>query len=113
MRCFSSHPDEMTLAPAEAFVLAAGAVHELGVAVKPMGTGSKFFFLNVVDVEYHQLVRSWLVCTNCRAPIVSRAFTLVLPVGGGKGCNKRITYTNPYPVRKTFRVSGSIRQSCV
>ncbi|KAK7093408.1 nephrocystin-4-like isoform X2 [Littorina saxatilis] len=104
VRCFSSHPDEMTLAPAEAFVLAAGAVHELGVAVRPLGTGSKFFFLNVVDVEYHQLVRSWLVCTSCRSPIVSRAFTLMLPVGGGKGSNKRITYTNPYPLRKSFKV---------
>ncbi|XP_076451476.1 nephrocystin-4-like [Babylonia areolata] len=104
VRCFSSHPEEMTLAPSEPFVLAAGAVHELGVAVRPLATGTKFFFLNVVDVEFHQLVRSWLVCTTCRAPLVSRAFHLNLPLGGGKGCNKRITYTNPYPVRKHFKV---------
>lgn len=104
VRCYSSHPSEMTLSPQEPFVLAAGTVHEMGVAVRPLTTGSKFYFLNVVDIEYHQLVRSWLVCTSCRAPIVSRAFTLTLPVGGGKGCSKRITYTNPYPLRKTFKV---------
>lgn len=104
VRCFSSHPEEMSLAPCEPFVLAAGTVHELSVTVRPLTKGTKFFFLNVVDVEYHQLVRSWLVCTTCRSPIVSRAFALVLPVGGGKGCSKRITYTNPYAMRKKFKV---------
>ena len=51
-----------------------------------------------------QLVRAWLVCTSCRSPIVSRAFELTLPVGGGKNSSKRITYTNPYPVNKKFHL---------
>jgi len=67
-----------------------------------MQEGTKFFYINVVDVEYHQLVRTWLICVTSRAPMISRAFELVLPVGGGKGCSKKITYTNPYPHRKTF-----------
>ena len=60
--------------------------------------------MNVVDKEYHQLVRSWLIYVNSRTPPVSKAFELTLPVGGGKGCNKRITYQNPYPQRKIFMV---------
>ena len=34
--------------------------------------------------------------------MISRAFELTLPIGGGKGCSKKITYTNPYPHKKTF-----------
>ncbi|XP_045161165.2 nephrocystin-4-like isoform X2 [Mercenaria mercenaria] len=102
VKCFSSHPDEMTLYPTEQFMLAAGAVHELNVAVRPMQEGNKFFYINVVDVEFHQLVRTWLICVSSRAPMISRAFELALPVGGGKGCSKKITYTNPYPHKKTF-----------
>ncbi|WAR15229.1 NPHP4-like protein [Mya arenaria] len=102
VQCYSSHPGEMTLYPSEQFMLAAGAVHELNVALRPMLEGTKFFYLNVVDVEFHQLVRTWLICVSSRAPMISRAFELVLPVGGGKGCSKKITYTNPYPHKKTF-----------
>ncbi|WAR15221.1 NPHP4-like protein, partial [Mya arenaria] len=91
-----------SLTPRNSFMLAAGAVHELNVALRPMLEGTKFFYLNVVDVEFHQLVRTWLICVSSRAPMISRAFELVLPVGGGKGCSKKITYTNPYPHKKTF-----------
>ena len=59
-------------------------------------------YINVVDIEYHQLIRSWLVCVNSRVPVISKAFELQLPLGGGKGSNKRISYTNPYPQQKVF-----------
>ena len=97
----------MTLYPSEQFMLAAGAVHELNVAIRPMHDGNKYFYINVVDVEFHQLVRTWLVCVSARAPMISRAFELTLPVGGGKGCSKKITYTNPYPHKKTFLVHSN------
>ena len=36
-----------------------------------------------------------------------QAFELILPVGGGKGCNKRISYQNPYPSRRVFNLATS------
>ena len=107
VRSFSSNPREMQLFPSEQFLLASGAVHELSVAVRPMKEGTKQFHLNVVDVECHQLIRTWLICVTCQPPTISRAFELQLPVGGGKGSNKKITYTNPYPHRREYHVLSS------
>ncbi|XP_005100301.1 nephrocystin-4 isoform X2 [Aplysia californica] len=104
VKVFSSHPEELQMTPQDPFILAAGTVHEVTAAVRPVKSGSKFFYLHVVDMEYHQLVRAWLLCASCRSPIVSRAFELTLPVGGGKNNSKRITYTNPYPVPKRFHL---------
>lgn len=33
-----------------------------------------------------------------------QAFEIKLPAGGGRGANKRITYTNPYPSRRAYRL---------
>ena len=104
VQCFPSHPHEMQLHPREPFMLAANTLQEVHVGVRPQQTGSKFLYINVVDIEYHQLIRSWLVCVTCRRPMVNKSFELLLPVGGGKGCNKKISFTNPYPSRKVFNV---------
>ena len=94
----------MQVEPHDAFMLAAGALQEVHVGVRPLVTGSKFMYIHVVDIEYHQLVRAWLVCVTCRAPIISKVYELQLPVGGGKGSNKRIAFTNPYPHQKSFHL---------
>ncbi|XP_067947285.1 nephrocystin-4-like [Watersipora subatra] len=57
----------------------AGAVHELYVGVKPLQSGSKFFYLNIVDIECHQLIRNWLICVTCSLPVISKTFELHLP----------------------------------
>lgn len=31
-----------------------------------------------------------------------QAFEITIPAGSGKGSNKRITYTNPYPTRRLY-----------
>ncbi|XP_014785459.1 nephrocystin-4 isoform X1 [Octopus bimaculoides] len=101
-RCFTSHPREMKLHPSEAFTLAAGSVHELNVTVRPESAGSKYFYINMVDVDYHQLLRSWLICIKTQTPVISGTFEIKLPVGGGYGCNKKISYRNPYGKSKLF-----------
>uniref|UniRef100_A0A2I3MMS2 Nephrocystin 4 n=1 Tax=Papio anubis TaxID=9555 RepID=A0A2I3MMS2_PAPAN len=104
VRAFTSHPQELKTDPKGVFVLPPRGVQDLHVGVRPLRAGSRFVHLNLVDVDCHQLVASWLVCLSCRQPLISKAFEITLAVGEGKGVNKRITYTNPYPSRRTFHL---------
>ncbi|KAJ8386877.1 hypothetical protein AAFF_G00165780 [Aldrovandia affinis] len=106
VKCHTSHPEEIQIDPSAVFVLPPNTVQDLQIGVRPGKAGSKFVYLNVVDVEYHQLVASWLLCVSCRQPLISKAFEIFLPVGGGKGSNKKITYTNPYPNSRAFLLSS-------
>ncbi|NXE53112.1 NPHP4 protein, partial [Casuarius casuarius] len=102
VQAYTSHPHELKVDPEGVFVLPPNGVQDLYIGVRPRQAGSRFIYLNLVDVEYHQLVSSWLVCVSCRQPLLSKAFEITLPAGGGKGSNKRITYTNPYPFRRLY-----------
>ncbi|KAK2488492.1 hypothetical protein MC885_012586 [Smutsia gigantea] len=104
VRAFTSHPQELTTDPKGVFVLPPHGVQDLHVGVRPLRAGSRFLHLNLVDVDFHQLVASWLVCLSCRLPLISKAFEITLAAGEGQGANKRITYTNPYPTRRTFHL---------
>ncbi|XP_072564696.1 nephrocystin-4-like, partial [Paramormyrops kingsleyae] len=102
VKCYTSHPREIQVDPAEVFALPATAVQDLRVGVRAWRPGGRFAYLSVVDVEHHQLVSSWLLCLSCRQPVISKAFEIFLPVGGGKGSSKKITYTNPYQSKRIF-----------
>ncbi|XP_010563690.1 PREDICTED: nephrocystin-4 [Haliaeetus leucocephalus] len=102
VQAFTSHPQELEVDPDGAFLLPANGIQDLYLGVRPRRAGSRFIYLNLVDVESHQLVSSWLLCLSCRQPLISKAFEISLPVGGGRGCNKRITYTNPYPSPRLY-----------
>ncbi|KAM9217675.1 LOW QUALITY PROTEIN: nephrocystin-4 [Leptosomus discolor] len=102
VRAFTSHPQELEVDPDGAFLLPANGIQDLYIGVRPRRAGSRFIYLNLVDVESHQLVSSWLLCLSCRQPLISKAFEIALPAGGGRGCNKRITYTNPYPSPRLY-----------
>ncbi|XP_058408725.1 nephrocystin-4 isoform X4 [Diceros bicornis minor] len=104
VRAFTSHPQELTTDPKGVFVLSPHGVQDLHVSVRPCRAGSRFVHLNLVDVDYHQLVASWLICLSCRPPLISKAFEITLAAGEGKGANKRITYTNPYPSTRTYHL---------
>ncbi|XP_042334258.1 nephrocystin-4 isoform X2 [Sceloporus undulatus] len=102
VKAYASHPQELKVDPEGVFLLPANGVQDLHLGIRPQSAGSRFIYLNLVDVEYHQLVSSWLVCLSCRQPLISKAFEILLPAGGGKGSNKRITYANPYPTRRMY-----------
>ncbi|EDV24308.1 uncharacterized protein TRIADDRAFT_26181, partial [Trichoplax adhaerens] len=102
IQCYSSHPAELMIAPTNEFMLMANSVHELIVTVIPKSSGQRIMYINVVDTEYHQLVHSWLVCVAVKLPIISKAFEI--NIVAGKSSNKRISFTNPYPMRKRFRL---------
>ncbi|XP_041712170.2 nephrocystin-4 isoform X2 [Coregonus clupeaformis] len=102
VRCYTSHPQELKVDPAEVFVLLPGVVQDLQLCVCPLRAGSRFCYLTVVDVEQHMLVASWLLSLTCRLPILSKAFEMCAPVGGGRGSTRKITYTNPYPTSRVL-----------
>lgn len=58
--------------PAEVFALPAQGVQDVRVGLRALKPGSRFFYLNVVDVDTRQLVDSWLLCITCRQPVISK-----------------------------------------
>lgn len=54
-----------------------------------------------------QVVRSWLINVLVKRPTISKSFDISLPVGGGQGSNKKISFTNPYPTQRVFNVMSS------
>ncbi|XP_075695596.1 nephrocystin-4 [Rhinoderma darwinii] len=106
VRAYSSHPQELKIDPESVFVLPPNGIQDLHIVVRPLKAGSKFIYLNLVDVDQHQLVASWLVCVLSRNPIISKAFEITMSAGE-KGCNKRITYTNPYQTRKRYSLQSN------
>ncbi|ESO08185.1 hypothetical protein HELRODRAFT_98290 [Helobdella robusta] len=101
VRCYPSHPDLMSLSPDEPFMLLAGNLQQINVGVRPLKVGVATMSINVVDVEAHQLVNGWMIQVVSREPIISKHFEMTIPIGGA-GESKRISFTNPYGVRKTF-----------
>ncbi|XP_028265660.1 nephrocystin-4 [Parambassis ranga] len=102
VKCFSSHPKEIEVDPAGVFVLPPAAVQELQLKVQPWQAGSRFLYVNAVDVEQRRLVTAWLICLSVHHPVLSKAFEVCVPVGGGRGSSRKITYTNPYTGSRTF-----------
>ncbi|KAK5863241.1 hypothetical protein PBY51_000287 [Eleginops maclovinus] len=102
VKCFSSHPLEIEVDPEAVFVLPPAAVQELQLKVQPWRAGSRFLYVNAVDVENRRLVASWLLCLNVHRPVLSKAFEVCVPVGSGRGSSRKITYTNPYTSSRSF-----------
>lgn len=40
--------------------------------VQPWRAGSRFLYVNAVDVEHRRLVSSWLICLNILQPVLSK-----------------------------------------
>uniref|UniRef100_A0A8C9X5S1 Nephrocystin 4 n=1 Tax=Sander lucioperca TaxID=283035 RepID=A0A8C9X5S1_SANLU len=102
VKCFSSHPQEIEVDPESVFVLPPAAVQELQLKVQPWRAGSRFLYVNAVDVENQRLVTAWLLCLNVHRPVLSKAFEVCVPGSGGRGSSRKITYTNPYSSSRTF-----------
>jgi len=104
VKTYSSHPLEMQVAPTEQFLLPPNGVLEMNAAVRTLSISktTKYMVINVVDNEYHQLIRNWLVAVKTRLPTISKEFDISIPRSGGKGCNKIISFTNPYSNNRIF-----------
>ncbi len=72
--------------PGEVFALPAQGVQDVCVGLRALRPGSRFFYLNVVDVDTRQLVASWLLCITCRQPVISKVSKQI-------ECNSRVQTT--------------------
>ena len=93
------------------------------ILVRPARSGLHTYSVNVVDVENHQIVDTWMIRVDTRIPVISKQFgekawreTIVIvrlllahtvPIGQSQSVNKRVSYTNPYAIRKTFFFTSS------
>lgn len=64
--------------PDSVFVLPPAAVQELQLKVQPWRAGSRFLYVNAVDVEHRRLVTTWLLCLNVHRPVLSKVQVLCL-----------------------------------
>ncbi|XP_069775150.1 nephrocystin-4 [Narcine bancroftii] len=99
---FTSSPEELEVMPSDVFLLPPHVVKDLHIRIWPQKEGDRCIYLNVVDVDFHQLVSSWMICLTCRQPTICKAFEISISVEEGKGSNKRISYTNPYPTKRVY-----------
>eukprot|EP00051_Salpingoeca_urceolata_P021125 m.325945 g.325945 ORF g.325945 m.325945 type:complete len:371 (+) comp19739_c0_seq11:3368-4480(+) len=100
VQCFSSHLPQLSVSPKAPFRAAQGVANEVGVTFQPSFVGNEWVTVNAVDVDRRELVRTWLVHAQANTPVVSKAFEISVAVG--KPSNKRVSYTNDYPVTKVF-----------
>ncbi|XP_051895558.1 nephrocystin-4 [Pristis pectinata] len=99
---YTSNTEELKIKPSDVFLLPPHVVKDLHISIRPQKEGDRCIYLNVVDVDFHQLVASWLIFLNCTQPTICKAFEISIPVEEGKGSNKRISYTNPYPTKRVY-----------
>ncbi|CAM1319245.1 NPHP4 (predicted) [Pycnogonum litorale] len=104
VRAYSSNVNEMAVEPSRPFILPAGAVQEIRVGIRVLDAGSRYMQVNVVDDETPKLIKSWMICVQSEHQSVTKSFQVDLPMGGAKSAKKRVKYTNPYAVRKSFTI---------
>ncbi|KAJ3031857.1 UNVERIFIED_CONTAM: Nephrocystin-4 [Siphonaria sp. JEL0065] len=102
VQCYSNLPDELLVTANAPFILTANSLNEIGMLVRPRNDSIRDIILNVVDVDDQSLVSSWLVVSHCSIPTVTKSFEITVP--RSKAVNKRVSYTNPYTTKRTFRI---------
>ena len=75
VQCFGNAPDELIVAPSNAFSLAANGLHEIHILVRPARSGLRTYCVNGVDVENHQIVDTWMIRVDTRMPVISKQFS--------------------------------------
>jgi len=104
VRCYSSHPDELQLAP-DSFTIVGNVLSEVRLLFRPVASGKLDALAHIVDTETRELVQALIVSTDSRAPLISKTFEVEMLAGAT--VNKKITYTNPYQTERVFFLRAS------
>ncbi|OQS07837.1 nephrocystin-4, partial [Thraustotheca clavata] len=103
--CFSSMPSELQFNPSGVFQLVPHAFNRIEVRFCTMHIRSKEIIVNLVDVDNHELVGSWLLNTTVQEPVVTKVFDVILPLG--LPVLKKISYYNPWDDDRSFYLRSS------
>uniref|UniRef100_T1JLE3 Uncharacterized protein n=1 Tax=Strigamia maritima TaxID=126957 RepID=T1JLE3_STRMM len=60
------------------FFFAANQTQQIDVNIKNTSVGSKTYFVNLVDLNDHSLIQSWMICVAANPPIISKVFKVDL-----------------------------------
>ena len=103
VKAYTSHPAEVLLDSASTLTVGQ-QLTEVPFQYQPLQAGRRDVLVNFVDTARPGAppLFSYLVTARARVPLVSKRYDIRLPLG--KPCNKKIMYTNPYSVDKTFRL---------
>lgn len=103
VQLFSSDPDVRVI-PSDPFMLVANSIRVIGLEFHPEAVGSRHHFVTVVDVEFSQVLNTYLVVTTCHQPQVTKSFEISVPAK--TVANKRVSYRNAYPMAKRFHLKS-------
>ncbi len=114
------------------FLLSSQSLTEFPVTLHTLFPGTSTLLVSAVDVDNKMAVGQWLVVSESHLPSISRGFQISLPTGGGELMRKvgklniyncitgfhhvitvlsssfpvqTISFTNPYPKKKSFHLS--------
>ncbi|CAF1595635.1 unnamed protein product, partial [Didymodactylos carnosus] len=98
LQCIQSQTTRATLV----LSCTSNGLHELHLLVRPSKPGFCSYCVNAVDIELHQIIDTWLIRVQSRLPNISKRYEQTVQIGQSQPMSKRISYTNPYSLRKTF-----------
>jgi Ca2+-binding EF-hand superfamily protein len=101
----SATSDRIAFEPESGFQLVPGAYNRVVARYCPRSVGSRRVHINVVDLDSHELVNSWIVSTTASAPSVLRAYDV--DVTAGVPVMKKIVFNNPWDSDRRFKLSSS------
>ncbi|XP_067124554.1 nephrocystin-4-like isoform X2 [Centruroides vittatus] len=107
VQCFTSHPTELQLFPNGYFTLSANTFQELQLIAKSDLPGTKKIYVNLVNMEFYSLMKTWLIVLMCQRPTITKSYQVQLSITSQDIAIKRITYSNQYNYPKTYLVSSS------
>lgn len=102
VRLFSSNAIELEVAPRGSFMLMANVLNEIGLTLRAQYTGTARYFVNVVDMEFRHLLRSFMVVAKVDPPHITKAFEVQLTPG--QTASKRVPMSNPRPSERKYQL---------
>lgn len=99
--------DKIQFHPHSAFQLVANAYNKLTAQYTCTALGARRSQVNIVDVDTHELISSWLLCITTNPPVVARSYDVDFEINGNAVLHKKIIFKNPWDISRKFVLVSS------